>query len=64
MADFRRDLVAILKANGCSFVRHANRSHELWQSPVSGNRFVLQNDLNSRTAANNILKQAGLIKAF
>lgn len=64
MADYRRDLLKLLTDKGCTFVRHANGSHELWQSPVSGARFVIQNDLRSRTAANNILKQAGLPKAF
>lgn len=60
MADYRRKLIKILEANGCSFVRHASGSHDLWQSPHSNARFVVQHDLSSKVAANNVLKQAGL----
>jgi predicted RNA binding protein YcfA (HicA-like mRNA interferase family) len=62
MADYRRDLLKILMEHGCSFVRRANGSHDLWQSPISGTRFVVQHDLKSRVSANNILKQAGITK--
>jgi predicted RNA binding protein YcfA (HicA-like mRNA interferase family) len=60
MADYRRALIKKLKKHGCLFVRHANGSHELWQSPISGRRFVVQHDLSSRKSTNNILKQAGI----
>jgi predicted RNA binding protein YcfA (HicA-like mRNA interferase family) len=60
MADYRRDVIKILEANGCEFVRHATGSHDLWQSPHSKRRFVVQHDLSSKKSANNILKQAGL----
>ena len=62
MADYRRELVKLLKENGCEYLRPANGSHELWQSPISNARFVVQHDLRSRTSANNILKQAGIDK--
>jgi predicted RNA binding protein YcfA (HicA-like mRNA interferase family) len=64
LPDYRRDLLKLLTASGCRFVRQANGSHELWESPISGARFVVQRDLSSRTAANNILKQAGLPKSL
>jgi predicted RNA binding protein YcfA (HicA-like mRNA interferase family) len=60
VADYKAKLIKILKKNGCAYVRNANGSHELWQSPISNKRFVIQNDLKSRVAANNILKQAGI----
>lgn len=60
MADYRRDIIKILEANECTFVRHATGSHDLWQSPHSNRRFVVQRDLSSKVAANSILKQAGL----
>lgn len=60
MADYRRDLIQKLRAHGCAFVKNAKGSHELWESPISGKRFVLQRDLKSRISANNILKQAGI----
>ena len=62
MADYRRELLKILAEHGCTFVRHANGSHELWQSPISGTRFVVQHDLRPRTSANNIRKQVGIAK--
>jgi predicted RNA binding protein YcfA (HicA-like mRNA interferase family) len=60
VADYRRKLIKILEKNGCFFVRHASGSHDLWQSPLSGGRFVVQHDLSSKVAANNVLKQAGI----
>ena len=60
MADYRRKLIKLLEKNGCRFVRHASGSHDLWESPLSGARFVVQHDLASRIAANNVLKQAGI----
>lgn len=60
MADYRRKVIRILEKNGCTFVRHATGSHDLWQSPISGARFVVQHDLSSKVAANSVLKQAGV----
>lgn len=60
MADYRRDLIKKLNAHGCTFVKNAKGSHELWQSPISMKRFVVQQNLKSRISANNILKQAGI----
>lgn len=64
MADYRCDLIQELRAKGCSYLRPANGSHEPWESPHSGKRFVVQRDLRSRVAANNVLKQAGLPPIF
>ncbi|MGV3554095.1 MAG: type II toxin-antitoxin system HicA family toxin [Croceibacterium sp.] len=64
MADYRRDVIAELEANGCSFVRHGTGSHDVWQSPHTPRRFVVQHDLSSRIAANKIMKQAGLSHRF
>lgn len=60
MADYRRELLKRLKAHECEYLRPANGSHELWQSPINKARFVVQNDLRSRNSANSILKQAGI----
>jgi predicted RNA binding protein YcfA (HicA-like mRNA interferase family) len=63
MADLYRDLVAILRANGCYLVRSGKGSHEIWYSPVS-NRHVTARSTKSRHTANDVLKHAGLPKAF
>jgi len=60
VADYRRELLKKLKAHDCEFVKNAKGSHELWQSPISKTRFVVQQKLKSRISANNILKQAGI----
>lgn len=64
MADYRRKLIKKLEANGCTFVRHATGSHDLWQSPISNGRFIVQLDLSSKIAANSVLKQAGIDDPF
>jgi len=64
LADYRRDLLVMLRENGCEFVRHANGSHDLWQSPINNRRFVVQQDIPTRSIANSILKQAGRPKSL
>ncbi len=64
MADFYRDLVRILQANGCYIVRQGKGSHEIWYSPVSNRNVTVPRATQSRHTANEVLKQAGLEKAF
>jgi hypothetical protein len=46
------------------FVRQGRGDHEIWQSPVNGRRFTVDNNIKSRHTANAVLKQAGIPKAF
>jgi hypothetical protein len=55
---------AILLQNGCVFVRQGKGDHEIWQSPISRRRFMVDNFIKSRHWANYTLKQAGIPKAF
>jgi predicted RNA binding protein YcfA (HicA-like mRNA interferase family) len=64
MAELYRDLAAILHANGCRRVRTGKGSHEIWFSPVNGRHFTVPRSTKSRHTANDVLKQAGLPKAF
>ena len=64
MADFYRDLVRILKTNGCYPVRQGKGSHEIWYSPVSKQNITVPRTTKSRHTANDVLKKAGLEKAF
>lgn len=64
MADFYRDLVAILRAAGCTFMRPGKGDHEVWWSPVTGKPFTVDRGTKSRHTANVSLKAAGLPKAF
>ena len=64
MADFYRDLVRILQANGCYLVRKGKGSHEIWFSPASNQNVTVPRSTKSRHTANDVLKQVGLPKAF
>jgi len=63
-ANFTPDLLNFLRANGCSFVRHGKGDHDIWWSPITGRRFVVDSDIRSKHTANAVLKQAGLPKQF
>ena len=53
-------LVAILRANGCMFVRQGKGSHEIWRSPMSDKVFSVPFTIKSKPTANAILKHAGI----
>jgi len=61
-ATYDRELLAIPLQNGCHFVRHGR--HDIWYSPVSERHFPVPSGIKSRHTANEVLKQAGLPKAF
>jgi predicted RNA binding protein YcfA (HicA-like mRNA interferase family) len=64
VSDYARDVREILSDNGCWFVRHGRGDHDIWESPISGNRFPVDHAIKSRHTANGILKQAGIEKSF
>lgn len=64
MADFKRELKALLNNAGCYFVRQGKGDHEIWYSPITKINFTVDNGTKSRHTANQSLKQAGLPKAF
>ena len=64
MADYTGDLKNYLRKAGCSFERQGKGDHEIWYSPITNIRFVVDNSIKSRHTANAILKQAGLPKKF
>lgn len=57
---YYRQLVEVLKANGCWFVKHGRGDHEIWYSPISEAHFTVDHGVKSRHTANNALKQAGI----
>jgi predicted RNA binding protein YcfA (HicA-like mRNA interferase family) len=61
---FYRELIELLKMSGCRFVRAGKGSHEIWFSPLTQRNFTIPPNTKSRHTANEILKQAGLPKAF
>ncbi|MDP6066322.1 MAG: type II toxin-antitoxin system HicA family toxin [Alphaproteobacteria bacterium] len=66
MADFAPKLRKMLRDAGCSAVGRGRGkgSHEFWHEPNSGKRFAVPQKIKSRHTANEILRQAGLAKAF
>ncbi|WP_045213742.1 type II toxin-antitoxin system HicA family toxin [Desulfonatronovibrio magnus] len=64
MADYTEDLKKILREAKCTFERQGKGDHELWYSPITEVRFVVDNAIKSRHTANAVLKQAGLPKRF
>lgn len=64
MADYSRELKKLLRQAGCSFERQGKGDHEIWYSPITGVRFVVDSAIKSRHTANAVLKQAGLNKRF
>jgi hypothetical protein len=64
VSGYTPDLKRILSAAGCHFDRQGKGDHEIWYSPITQRKFVVDADIKSRHTANGALKQAGLPKAF
>ncbi len=64
MSDYSKDLKKYLRENGCFFERQGRGDHEIWHSPITEIRFVVDKAIKSRHTANAVLKQAGLPKKF
>ncbi|MEJ5378534.1 MAG: type II toxin-antitoxin system HicA family toxin [bacterium] len=54
----------MLREAGCYFERPGKGDHEIWFSPITQIRFVVDSAIKSRHTANAVLKQAGLPKRF
>ncbi|MEM8861444.1 MAG: type II toxin-antitoxin system HicA family toxin [Chloroflexota bacterium] len=63
-SSFTPQLKKILSDAGCYFERQGKGDHEIWYSPITQKRFVVDETIKSRHTANAVLKQAGLSKAF
>ena len=61
---FTPELKKQLLAANCYFERAGKGDHEIWYSPLTKRRFVVDNAIKSRHTANAVLKQAGLMKTF
>jgi hypothetical protein len=59
-ANFTPELIRLLRAAGCTLVRHGKGEHDIRESPISGRRFPVDGKIRSRHMANTVLKQAGL----
>lgn len=64
MADYAPEVKRLLREAGCYPVRQGKGDHEIWFSPITGRKFVVDSKIKSRHTANAVLKQAGLPKKF
>jgi predicted RNA binding protein YcfA (HicA-like mRNA interferase family) len=64
MARLYLRLARKLRQAGCEVRRQGKGSHEIWYSPRTNRTFSVPANLKSQMLANEILKQAGLPKAF
>jgi hypothetical protein len=64
MSDYTPLLKQYLRESGCRFYRQGKGDHEIWFSPITKIKFVIDNSIKSRHTANAVLKQAGLPKKF
>lgn len=64
MATFEGEVRRILLDHGCTFVRPGKGDHEIWFSPITNRRFVVDGRIKSRHTANAIMKQAGVAYHF
>jgi hypothetical protein len=64
MSDYTKELKRYLLDAGCRFDRYGKGDHEIWFSPITMIKFVIDNRIKSRHTANAVLKQAGLPKQF
>ncbi|MDR3157414.1 MAG: type II toxin-antitoxin system HicA family toxin [Zoogloeaceae bacterium] len=51
---------ALLRENGCCFVRQGKGSHEIWHSHITNRNVTVPVTVNKTGTANAILKQAGI----
>jgi predicted RNA binding protein YcfA (HicA-like mRNA interferase family) len=64
MADYERDVLRLLRENGCAFVRHGKGDHDIWFSPITNRHITVDGRIKSRHTAIAIMKQAGINHRF
>lgn len=64
MSDYTARLKQYLREAGCLFDRQGKGDHEIWFSPITGVKFVVDNSIKFWYTANAVLKQAGLPKKY
>ncbi len=64
MAEYEKLVRALLKENGCTFVRHGKGDHDIWYSPIRNANITVDTRIPSRHMANAIMKQSGIQHHF
>ena len=64
MNSYAKALKKLLADVGWEFLRHGKGDHEIWHNPDTSQTVAIDNGSKSRHLANDLLKEAGLPKAF
>ena len=64
MAEYEKKVREILKAHGCTFVRHGKGDHDIWYSPITNRHITVDGKIKSRHTANAIMQQSGIKHHF
>jgi len=64
MAEYEKKVRKILKAHGCTFVRHGKGDHDIWYSPITNRHITVDGKIKSRHTANAIMQQSGIKHHF
>ena len=50
--------------SSCEFLRHGKGDHDIWFSPITNRKIVVDGKIKSRHIANEIMKQSGISYRF
>ena len=64
MAEYEKKVRVILTEHGCKFIRHGKGDHDIWYSPITNRKIVVDGKIKSRHVANEIMKQSGINHRF
>ena len=64
MAEYEKKVRIVLAENGCKFLRHGKVDHDIWFSPITNRKIVVDGKIKSRHIANEIMKQSGISYRF
>ncbi|MBQ3443151.1 MAG: type II toxin-antitoxin system HicA family toxin [Selenomonadaceae bacterium] len=64
MAEYETKVRIVLTEHGCQFIRHGKGDHDIWFSPITNRKVVVDGKIKSRHIANEIMKQSGISYRF
>lgn len=64
MKSFTPQIKSLLTQHGCYFVRQGKGDHEIWFSPITQRKLIVDGSCPSRHTANGIMKDAGISHKF
>ena len=62
--NYNKEIVKLVKENGCTFIRHGKGDHDIWFSPITNRNFTVDGNIRSKQLANAVMKQSGVKYRF